>query len=211
MRPRVALAALGLATTALVGVAVFTPAGSATAATAKSVLLGKSNKGTATTTVQNTKGTALSLKAPSNKAPLAVSNDTTVKNLSADKLDGLSSGSFARSTGKVGTIAAVPDNENGNYQAMCPSGTVVTGGGGVSTSGLAISAKAVSPAGVLMNGWEAYPVDINEEGFIVFAECYSPSGKSIPGSVESDAAANKLTAADHGLLDFRDRYKKAAK
>jgi hypothetical protein len=206
MRTRVALAALGIATTALVGVAVLTPVGAASAASVKSVLLGKTNKTSTTTTVQNSKGTALSLKAPKDKAPLAVSNSVTVKNLSADRLDGLSSGSFARSTGRTGTIAVAPRNLAGMYQAICPSGTVVTGGGGISKSGLTFSARAIDPVtSTTLNGWEAYPLDSSEEDFIVIAECYSPSGKPVPGSLEADAAAGKLTAADRTLLTKRSQ------
>ena len=212
MRTRPALATVGLAATALVGVAVFTPVGAASAATAKSVLLGKSNSASTTTTVENTKGTALSLKAPSGKAPLAVSNSTTVKNLSADKLDGISSGSFARTKGITGTIPADPDRENGNHQALCPAGTIVTGGGAVSTSGIAFSARAINGDGTtLLNGWEAYPVDQSEENFIVLAECYSPTGASIPGSLEANQAAHKLTATDKKVLAFRTRLKQGAR
>jgi hypothetical protein len=198
MRTRVALAAVGLATTALVGVAVLTPIGAASAATAKSVMLGKSNKATTTTTVQNTQGSALSLKAPSNKAPLAVSNSVTVKNLSADKLDGHSSGSFARSTGKTGTIAVL------DGVALCPAGTVVTGGGGVpqaSTDGISYSARAITDGGKTLNGWDAFAT--NDGSIIVIAECYSPSGKAIPGSIEAGAAANQLTAVQKKVIATR--------
>src|SRR4051794_27429711 len=88
-----------LAAGALVAV-VLTP-GSAVAATAKSVLLGRSNTATTTTSLSNTNGTPLALSAGKGQAPLKVNSSRTVTNLSADRLDGLSSGSFLRSTGKA--------------------------------------------------------------------------------------------------------------
>lgn len=191
--PRRALAIAGLAVTVLVGGAVLTPVGSASAAAAKSVLLGKSNKTATTTTIQNTKGTALSLKSPSNKPPLAVSNSKTVKNLSADKLDGHSSGDFARSTAVTGTIVAI------NEVAACPKGTTLTGGGGLAYSGLAYSGVAFNDEGNPINAWQVLPVGDDSEVYSL-ATCYSPSGKPVPGSLEDNGAAQKLTAAQRGFL-----------
>ena len=59
-----------LAAGALVAV-VLTP-GSAVAATAKSVLLGRSNKATTTTVIAKSKGTPLALTAKNGSAPLKV-------------------------------------------------------------------------------------------------------------------------------------------
>ena len=64
--------------------------GSAVAATGGKFILGRSNGASTTTTLTNSKGTALSLKAPANRAPLAVSNGVRVTNLNADKVDGVS-------------------------------------------------------------------------------------------------------------------------
>src|SRR4051794_29522720 len=138
-----------LAAGALVAV-VLTP-GSAVAATAKSVLLGRSNSTTTTTSLSNSKGTPLALSAGKGQAPLKVNSSRTVTNLSADRLDGLSSGSFLRSTGKAtdadkldglnSTSFARTTGKTGvvlaadvNQAAHCPSGTVLTGGGGLSLS-----------------------------------------------------------------------------
>jgi hypothetical protein len=52
------------------------------------LLLGHKNSATKTTTLKNSKGTALSLKSKTGTAPLKVSNSTTVAKLSADLLDG---------------------------------------------------------------------------------------------------------------------------
>jgi hypothetical protein len=207
-QPRRALVIAAVAVSAIVGGAVLTPVGSASAAAAKSVLLGKSNKTSTTTTIQNTKGSALSLKAPSNKAPFQVSNSNTVKNLSADKLDGLSSSSFARQSAKTGyIIAQYPDN------AICPSGTKLTGGGG----GTALGTLAYTGPGydvrVDENG-DPYVVDVPNSWFAYgpedapsasFAECISLNGKAIPGAQSAQAAANLM----HGL-DAKALYKSKA-
>jgi hypothetical protein len=62
------------------------------AATGGPLLLGKSNTASKTTTLKTTgSGAALSLKSKSGKAPLKVSNDTKIKKLNADLVDGLDS------------------------------------------------------------------------------------------------------------------------
>jgi hypothetical protein len=59
------------------------------AATGGPLLLGKGNTTTKTTELKTTgKGAALSLKSKAGKAPLKVSNSTTVKRLNADMVDG---------------------------------------------------------------------------------------------------------------------------
>jgi hypothetical protein len=94
----VAVAALALGIT-------LSPAGDAVAAV-KSVLLGTKNKATSTTTISNSRGTALALNSPSGKAPLAVNSTGKVVNLNADRLDGLDSSAFARAGGQTGYIVA---------------------------------------------------------------------------------------------------------
>ena len=64
----------------------------ASAATGRATILGKWNQADHTTTIKNTKsGAALDLRAKNGPA-LKVNNDKRIKNLNADKLDGLSSG-----------------------------------------------------------------------------------------------------------------------
>lgn len=120
--------------------------GSAYAATGGNFILGKSNSAGATTTLSNANGTALSLNSKSGTAPLKVNRTTKVANLNADLLDGLSSSSFAKASGKVGTIEEgsfyvdipVGDTQQGDgvpdfvgAYAPCPTGTKLTGGGGI--------------------------------------------------------------------------------
>src|SRR6478609_758308 len=80
------LAVIGASAVLVVGVNAV-----AYAATGKSLLLGKTNKASKTTTIQNTKsGAALQLKTKSSAtAPLKVNGKGKVVNLNADKVDGL--------------------------------------------------------------------------------------------------------------------------
>jgi hypothetical protein len=169
-----------LAAGALVAV-VLTP-GSAVAATAKSVLLGRTNKATTTTTIRNSKGTPLALTAKKGSAPLRVSSSTKVTGLNADQLDGLSSSSFARSTGRTGLVLG--PEEGG--AAKCPNGTIVTGGGGLDEMGLLYSGPALSADDKFVpNTWLA----IGQSGTTFsFATCYSPSGAAIPGAITGSRA-----------------------
>ncbi|HET9647915.1 MAG TPA: hypothetical protein VFP34_06750, partial [Microlunatus sp.] len=73
----------------------------ASASNGGSWILGRSNTESATTTVTNSGGTPLTLNSKSGTAPLAVNSGTKVTNLNADKLDGVSSESFLRTTGKA--------------------------------------------------------------------------------------------------------------
>ncbi len=80
--------------------------------------LGRTNKANATSTIQGTtshnvlqvtnkgSGAALGLKVKTGNAPLAVNSGVTVKNLSADKLDGIDSTGFTQ-TGGFGSVAVV--------------------------------------------------------------------------------------------------------
>jgi hypothetical protein len=208
MNKRISTAA-ALATGALVAV-VLTP-GSAVAASAKSVLLGRINSTTATTSLSNSNGTPLALSAGKGQAPLKVNSSRTVTNLSADRLDGLSSGSFLRSTGKSvdadkldglnSTSFARTSGKTGvvlaadvNQAAHCPSGTVLTGGGGISLSAyqLAYTGPDSTDTAFVPNSW--ITLDSAGGDSYSFAVCYSPSGAAIKGAV-SGAAAKQAMAS----------------
>jgi hypothetical protein len=90
MRIRRSITALGA------GALVLIAAGSAVAGTGGNLILGHSNSATKTTTLSNSKGTPLSLKAKKGHAPLQVNSSKVVKNLNSDLLDGASGGSFQR-------------------------------------------------------------------------------------------------------------------
>jgi hypothetical protein len=83
---------------ALVGVGglLVSGVGVADAATGGNFLLGKSNSASAVTTLTNSKGTPLSLKAKSGSPPLAVNSSKLVPKLNANFLNGLSSAQVQR-------------------------------------------------------------------------------------------------------------------
>ena len=70
------------------GIIVASSMGTAFAANGGSIVIGRSNSATATTTLTNSKGTALKLTSKSGTAPFAVSNSTKVSKLNADLIDG---------------------------------------------------------------------------------------------------------------------------
>jgi hypothetical protein len=179
--PVVAVAALAL------GIAL-SPAGNAVAAV-KSVLLGTKNTAASTTTISNSRGTALALNSPSGKAPLAVNSTGKVTNLNADRLDGLDSSAFARAGGQTGYIVA-PDDV-----AACPAGTVITGGGGIAydASGnpapLYYSGPSLTDSGFVPDTWLAYGPDGGD--FYSVAVCYNPKG-AVPGAMSAKAVQKLL-------------------
>lgn len=65
-------------------IVLFGGTSAADAANGGNFLLGRSNAETATATLANSKGTPLSLSAPSGKAPLSVNQQAMVKNLNAE-------------------------------------------------------------------------------------------------------------------------------
>lgn len=75
--------------------------GTAYAATGGTFILGRANAASTVTTLSNSAGTPLSLGAKAGTAPLAVNSEVKVGHLNSDRLDGLDSLSFLRSTGKA--------------------------------------------------------------------------------------------------------------
>lgn len=186
------------ATGALVAFA-FAPG--AAMASARSVLLGTSNSTTLMTTITNTKGTPLYLRAPAGRAPLAVNSSKTVTNLSADRLDGLSSGSFSLAGGRTGIIYGSATDKDGFINTVaCPTGTVATGGGGVALSQDGVAALDYSgpdfiDAGTLFpNSWFVTSTDNNA---LAWVTCYNPRGKVAGASshLPTAAAANAAAGA----------------
>jgi hypothetical protein len=97
--------AIGILSVAVGGLGV------ATAANGGSLTLGHSNTATKTTTLSDSRGTPLSLKAGHGKPPLRVSSSTKVKHLNADELDGSSASALA--TSGSGASTNFPDGHRG--------------------------------------------------------------------------------------------------
>jgi hypothetical protein len=108
--------------------------GVATAANGGSFILGHSNSTTATTTLSNSKGTPLSLKAKKGHAPLKVNSSKVVKKLNASELNGHSAaslrakGSAAKLTNVLGTRTGVllPSATAGSPAVLHPVAVVET-------------------------------------------------------------------------------------
>lgn len=105
-----------ITTTAVLGVGIVLVAGAgiATATSGRALLLGKSNSARTLTTLSNSRGTALSLKAKAGKPALQVNTKAQVPNLNASLLGGKSASSFQ---------PRIPLNEQCNQQP----GSNVTG------------------------------------------------------------------------------------
>jgi hypothetical protein len=112
--------------------------GTAVAATGGSFILGRSNAETTTSTLTNSRGTALALNAKAGTPALRVNNTVKVPNLNADTVDGLNSTAFARAGGRTGSfdIEGQPQDFDNNgavdtivAAGQCPPGTQLTGGG----------------------------------------------------------------------------------
>ena len=166
------------------------------AANGKSLLIGRSNFGSATTTLSNSGGTALKLNAKSGTAPLAVNRTTKVTNLNADLLDGRSDASYALAGGQTGVIYAEAEwidtdedlvNDALLAIAVCPDGTRLTGGGVDNFTGGATVFNGPDADGAWYGAAEADPAVNLPEDVAAYAVCYNPRG-SVPGAMTRAAA-----------------------
>jgi hypothetical protein len=194
-----------IAVSALTAAIVIVPT-VATAANGGSWLLGRANTESATTTVTTSVGTPLSLNAQSGYAPLKVNSGTKVTNLNADKIDGLDSTSFLRSTGKAvdadkvdgyhassfsmrsaktGTI--VHDGSIDYVGAKCPTGTTISAAGGAPLYGYALAYSGpdwdATTGAIIPNSW--YVVDDQGYAGYAYVTCLNPSGGAVPGAITS--------------------------
>lgn len=162
------------------------PIGQAAAANGKALLLGTTNYATSGTWISRSNGTPLGLKGSTSVPPMVVNSSKTVTHLSADMVDGISSGSFARTSGKTGTVIA----DEVGVPAGCPGGTVATGGGGLADGGLQYSGPGIGDDGFLANTWYAIGYDSEWGNALSFVQCYSPTGKAVAGAVMQGGVTN---------------------
>jgi hypothetical protein len=180
--------------------------GTAVAATGGKFILGHANSAAATSTLTNTKGTALSLKAPGTKAPLAVSNATKVTNLNSDRVDGLSSESLARTAGRTGSIrdSGITLDTDGNGQgdtivaeADCPAGTKITGGGysDYTATGVVLQADTLDAPdqGYLVAVGVDESTTESADDVTVTAICYNPTGAVAGATRQQTTRASALS------------------
>ncbi len=179
------------------------------AANGGSLLIGRSNSATATTTLTNTRGIPLKLVAKPGYPPLTVNSTTTVPYLSADRLDGLSSGSFALASGQTGSVTGGSDwydwNDDGTANpadgvviswADCPAGTQLTGGGNDNlTTGFTFIDAPDGASWIALS--DASDVDGDAPtDLTAYAVCYNPRG-----AVPSAAAATSAPQLSAGLQE----------
>jgi hypothetical protein len=184
----------------LVTALVITGGGVAVAGNGNPLLLGKTNKATKITELKNG-GSPLKLTSKQGKAPLVVNSGAKVANLNADKLDGVDSTGFLRSSAAstflpVGGKAADADKLDGvsSESFALASGqtadvsTVATfqdaDGDGTSDS---LFAQAVCPAGTKLTGGGEENVS---SGFTVVS---IPSSNSWVVASTADPAVDLVT------------------
>ena len=88
--------------------------------------------------------------------------------------------------------------------AKCPTGTILTGGGGLDEMGLLYSGPELSAAGdFLPNTWLAFG---QSGSTLSFATCYSPSGAAIPGAITSARAKALVAQQAERVAGLRARH-----
>jgi hypothetical protein len=100
----------------------FAMGGTAVAATGGNFILGKANTATSTTSLTNSKGTALSLSSTPTTPPLKVSNSVQVPNLNASELGGKTSSAFLPVKGTAANSSELGGQPASDY--MTGSGQV---------------------------------------------------------------------------------------
>ena len=145
--------------------------------------------------------------------PLTVNSTTTVPYLSADRLDGLSSGSFALAAGQTGSVVGesewadtdddgAPNVDDGLIisWATCPTGSKLTGGGYDNiSSGYTVAEIPDVDTWVVISestiGAGDEPTDV-----VAFAVCYNPRG-AVPGAMAASAkSSSELSRATQARI-----------
>jgi hypothetical protein len=158
MRVSKSVVAIGLGAIVIIG------SGSAVAATGHNLILGHKNSATKTTTLSDSKGTPLSLKARKGHAPFAVNSSKVVTHLNADLLDGLSSSALQRKiTGKcaAGTAATAVSGTSLTCTAVtAPTTNVITLSAGTNTTTNGTALVAVLGALTTATATNGYSVEL---------------------------------------------------
>ena len=193
--------------------AVAVAGGGAVAATGGKFILGQGNTAGGTTTLTARHGSALSLRSTGAPA-LKVNNTRRVANLNADRLDGLSSASFARATAKTGAYdfsgVLVDIDEDGLddaivAQASCPSGSQLTGGGSAdfTAKGYVVESAPYPNETYVVVALIDEATTEDPTNLIASAICWNPKG-GLAGSYRKAATPSDLSA---GLLkSVRTKY-----
>ena len=188
MRIRRHFHALGLIGLGALG-ALALGASTASAVNGGPLLLGRTNRASATTSLSNSVGSALSLTSKPGTASLKVSDTTKVSKLNADRVDDLDSSALALKAGRTGIVVGTPNDADGYVNtARCPSGSIATGGGGYATDTrdyLAYSGPDFTGDGTYVpNSWFA----VADGTVYAWVVCYNPRG-TVAGAATTTAIA----------------------
>jgi hypothetical protein len=216
------LAAFGLTAAVVLG-----GAGVASASNGGNFILGHTNQETATSYLNNSKGTPLKLNAPNNVAPLKVSNSTLVSGLNAQYVNGLSSSKLV--AGGTGFTAPATDTAiNSTATEIVSTGALAAGTYYVNatalldvasgdTQGFCYIAKgsdgqALSYGGSVQEGWftaaETLAVSVNA-GDTLQEWCYT-DGSNGSFVYNAGITANRILSSS-GTSAASIRHAKAAK
>lgn len=192
-------------------VALVLGTGTAYAANGGIFRLGKSNSATATTTLTNTRGTALQLNSKAGRPSLRVNRSTKVPSLNADLLDGIDSGSFARVT-KVGSISDTGFVDDGGTPAdtsddavvavaVCPTGSQVVGGGGAdfTDDGIMFYSEPDGDDAWVVVSSTAGLTDANAANVEAYARCWNPRANVASDTGATEGQAQTQAQTQHSL------------
>jgi hypothetical protein len=200
--------------------AVAVAGGGAVAATGGKFILGQSNTAGGTSTLTAKHGSALSLRSTGAPA-LKVNTSRLVPNLNADRLDGLSSTSFARVTAKTGAFdfsgVLVDVDQNGLddaivAQASCPAGSQLTGGGSAdyTTTGVVIESAPYPNETYVVVALIDEATAEDPTNLIASAICWNPKG-GLSGSYRKSTAPTDLSAGVLKSIETKYAAKVAAR
>ncbi|MDT4911005.1 MAG: hypothetical protein QOC66_133 [Pseudonocardiales bacterium] len=188
------------------------------AANGGSVLIGRSNYGTAVTTLTNTAGTPLRLQAGSTAyPPFSVNSPKMVTSLNSDMLGNWHGISYAFSamahTGNItadsdwapNDVTGVPDPTTHTLIAVatCPSGTKLTGGGYDNyTTGVTFINSADTNSWVVISDAnpDATPTPDAPTDLTAYAVCYNPRGAVSGAQTNARTAKPALSATVQAKL-----------
>jgi hypothetical protein len=194
-------------------VALVLGTGTAYAANGGHFVLGGNNYESHEASLNNSNGTALTLRSKSGTPSLKVNRTTKVPNLNSDMVDGLSSSQIARNV-TAGTATAtgeVYDNDTTDTSddfiaalAVCPANSQVMGGGAddMTDDGVLL---ASSPD--LDDAWfavsSATPTQDNADNFFAYARCWNPLANV--GNTNARQAPRGLSPSAKRSLSGMDR------
>jgi len=185
--------------------------GTAYAANGGNFKLGGNNYESREASLNNSGGTALTLRSKAGTPSLKVNRTTKVPNLNADRVDNLEGANIARKV-EVGTrIGAGAVDDNGTpgdttddaivAVAECPGASQVMGGG---ADDLTDDGVVVINSPLDNGSWiavsSATPTEDNADNFTAYAQCWNPVANVADSEVNRRTAARALSPSARKLI-----------